>query len=102
MLLVCSFAHAKESPARKKHEKNKVEKQELVKPVSLVDRLMLLDKNHDGLLSKKELEAFKPSPMFGPKLGPMPSNRLGYPMPRPKSNPWQGPYNMQFPNHWKR
>lgn len=105
MLLPCSMLYAEEHAPRKR-DKHKVEKREPAKPVSFVDRLMSLDKNHDGLLSKKELEAFRPGPMPGQKLGPpMPGRGFGY-VPRmtgPKPNPWQqGPHNMQFPDHWKR
>ena len=98
-LLSCSVIYAGESNrTKKKNNKTKVSQPEVVRPVNFVDRMMTLDKDRDGKLSRKELESFRPSMM-----GPKPPLKPIFPKISPQSPvPWQMPPPMNFPYHWQR
>lgn len=88
--LGCSLSFGEEGRKDRK-PKHKPEPPKVERPMSFVDRLMMLDKDKDGKLSRRELEAFKlplrpmPSP---PKFDP---SKFGPPRGGPGFNPWQMP-----------
>lgn len=92
LALGCSLSFGDEGRRdRKPKHRPEVPKAAVERPMSFVDRLMTLDKDGDGKLSRKELEAFKPPvrPMPGPpKFDP---SKFGPPRGGPGFNPWQMP-----------
>lgn len=99
VLLSCSAVYAGGSNrTRKKNDKPRVSQPEVVRPINFVDRMMTLDKDGDGKLSRKELESFKP-----PVMGPRPPSKPSFPKMGPQPpNPWQMRPPMNFPYHWQR